>query len=143
MKLFYQSHVYVLLSIIDKILVTTGFYEENGRKTEIIDLSNSSFRCDLLDDISSRTGAIGGRIQNQPVICGNCSWFYLFSCLFTIFVYIIIALIGGAKVGYYYQDCIIIGQTEKKLRMLERRVFASSTVLNNEKLWIGTYTNKI
>ena len=143
MILFYQSHVYVLLLIIDKILVTTGFYEENGRKTEIIDLSNSSFRCDLLDDISSRTGAIGGRIQNQPVICGNCSWFYLFSCLFTIFVYIIIALIGGAKVGYYYQDCIIIGQTEKKLRMLERRVFASSTVLNNEKLWIGTYTNKI
>ena len=135
--------MYVLLLIIDKILVTTGFYEENGRKTEIIDLSNSSFRCDLLDDISSRTGAIGGRIQNQPVICGNCSWFYLFSCLFTIFVYIIIALIGGAKVGYYYQDCIIIGQTEKKLRMLERRVFASSTVLNNEKLWIGTYTNKI
>ena len=143
MILFYQSHVYVLLLIIDKILVTTGFYEENGRKTEIIDLSNSSFRCDLLDDISSRTGAIGGRIQNQPVICGNCSWFYLFSCLFTIFVYIIIALIGGAKVGYYYQDCIIIGQTEKKLRMLERRVFASSTVLNNEKLWIGTHTNKI
>ena len=143
MILFYQSHGYVLLLIIDKILVTTGFYEENGRKTEIIDLSNSSFRCDLLDDISSRTGAIGGRIQNQPVICGNCSWFYLFSCLFTIFVYIIIALIGGAKVGYYYQDCIIIGQTEKKLRMLERRVFASSTVLNNEKLWIGTYTNKI
>ena len=135
--------MYVLLLIIDKILVTTGFYEENGRKTEIIDLSNSSFRCDLLDDISSRTGAIGGRIQNQPVICGNCSWSYLFSCLFTIFVYIIIALIGGAKVGYYYQDCIIIGQTEKKLRMLERRVFASSTVLNNEKLWIGTYTNKI
>ena len=143
MILFYQSHVYVLLLIIDKILVTTGFYEENGRKTEIIDLSNSSFRCDLLDDISSRTGAIGGRIQNKPVICGNCCWFYLFSCLFTIFVYIIIALIGGAKVGYYYQDCIIIGQTEKKLRMLERRVFASSTVLNNEKLWIGTYTNKI
>ena len=82
--------MYVLLLIIDKILVTTGFYEENGRKTEIIDLSNSSFRCDLLDDISSRTGAIGGRIQNQPVICGNCSWSYLFSCLFTIFVYIII-----------------------------------------------------
>ena len=78
MKLFYLSHVYVLLLIIDKILVTTGFYEENGRKTEIIDLSNSSFRCDLLDDISSRTGAIGGRIQNQPVICGNYSWFYLF-----------------------------------------------------------------
>ena len=76
MILFYQSHVYVLLLIIDKILVTTGFYEENGRKTEIIDLSNSSFRCDLLDDISSRTGAIGGRIQNQPVICGNCCWFY-------------------------------------------------------------------
>ena len=68
-----SGHVYVLLLIIDKILVTTGFYEENGRKTEIIDLSNSSFRCDLLDDISSRTGAIGGRIQNQPVICGNCS----------------------------------------------------------------------
>ena len=79
MKLFYQRHVYVLLLIIDKILVTTGFYEENGRKTEIIDLSNSSFRCDLLEDISSRTGAIGGRIQNQPVICGNCSLvFYLF-----------------------------------------------------------------
>ena len=142
MKLFYQSHLYVLLLIIDKILVTTGFYEENGRKTEIIDLSNSSFRCDLLGDISSRTGAIGGRIQNQPVICGNCSLvlFVFLVCLQFLFT---LSLIGGAKVGYYYQDCIIIGQTEKKLRMLERRVFASSTVLNNEKLWIGTYTNKI
>ena len=76
-----QNVYYLNFSSIDKILVTTGFYEENGRKTEIIDLSNSSSRCDLLDDISSRTGAVGGRIQNQPVICGKC-WVSLFTIMF-------------------------------------------------------------
>ena len=33
-------------------------------------------------------------------------------------------------------DCIFIGQPNKTLKMLERRIFASSVVLNETTLWV-------
>ena len=90
-----------LFSSIAKVVVITGFHEKNGQKTEVIDLVNPSLKCNLLADVPARAGSVGGLLKNQPLIC------------------------GGARVGDYYQDCIFIGQPKKKIKMLEKRVFAS------------------
>ena len=45
--------------------------KENGQNTEIIDLINPDFECELLANIPARSAAVGGFLQNHPLICGG------------------------------------------------------------------------
>ena len=71
-----------------------------------------------MDERAERYSAIGGLLQNKPVIC------------------------GGGHDGYQNvhstavsQDYFILGTTHLELQMLEKRKYAASIVLN-EQLWI-------
>ena len=54
-----------------RILITSGMPKENGQNTEIIDLINPDFECELLANIPARSAAVGGFLQNHPLICGG------------------------------------------------------------------------
>lgn len=54
-----------------RILITSGMPKENGQNTEIIDLINPDFECELLANIPARSAAVGGFLQNHPFICGG------------------------------------------------------------------------
>ena len=57
-----------------KVLISTGFplIDDNTvGGTEIIDLSNPTFKQDLIADLPKRTNAIGGLIQNKPIMIGG------------------------------------------------------------------------
>ena len=97
---------------LSKVVITTGFHERNGKKTEVIDLINPKLRCNLLDDIPARAGSIGALMNDKLLIC------------------------GGVKIGDYYEDCIFIGNSSKTLRMVEGRIFASSVALNETTLLV-------
>ena len=51
------------------ILVATGF-PTSGR-VEIINVLDPDFKCRLTYESERRWSAVGGLIQNQPVICGG------------------------------------------------------------------------
>ena len=52
-------------------MVATGFPYENGQKTEIIDFINPHLKFEVFADTAAADRAVGGLIQNQPVICGG------------------------------------------------------------------------
>ena len=54
-----------------RILITSGMPKENGQNTEIIDLINPDFKCEQKANIPVRSAAVGGLLQNQPLICGG------------------------------------------------------------------------
>ena len=59
--------------------------------------------------VSERRGSVAGLINETPIICG----------------------------GYYYYDsCIVFGQTKTSIKMNEPRYRATSVVLNETTLWI-------
>ena len=115
-----------------RVLVMSGVPQApTDDKIEILDLLNN-FETDskinefLRDDdgntlfieAAERTRAIGGIIQNKPVICGGRN-------------------INGRKQCEALEDCHVIQPTKTKLNnMLQRREAAASVVLNQNTLWI-------
>ena len=95
-----------------RIIVATGAPNKLGKKTEIIDLSDPTLHCDLLADISLRSGSVGGLLGGQPVIC------------------------GGYISGHPLKDCFIINQNDfqRKLYLLDLRAFAASVCLDNNTI---------
>ena len=104
-----------------KIFVATGF---PGCKVEIINVLDPGFKLQLTDRNEysysrnkngvRRWSAVGGLVQNQPVICGG-TW-------------------NGFEVR---KDVSILGQPKKTFDMFDIRLHSSSVVLlNNSKLWI-------
>ena len=86
-----------------------------AQHTEVIDLTNSSLKYDLLPDVSERFGSVGGLLLGQPLICGG------YNCY----------------ENEYFQDCIKLGQSETKHDfLLEKRCGAASVVLDQKTLWI-------
>ena len=57
--------------------------------------------------------ATGGLLQNSPIVCGG------FDDNYTIF-----------------QDCVVIGQPEMEVKMIEKRRFAANVALDQRTLWI-------
>ena len=63
--------IFLFFSCKARILVATGFPYENGQKTEIIDFINPDLKFEVFADTAAADRAVGGLIQNQPVICGG------------------------------------------------------------------------
>ena len=55
--------------------------------------------------------ATGGLLQNLPIVCGGFNY--------------------GTS-----QDCVVIGQPEKEIKMIEKRANAASVALDQSTLWI-------
>ena len=64
---------------------------KSGKYIEIIDLIDTKYKRTFLDEKMDRTGAIGGLLQNQPIICGGYS------------------SSGGGKV--FEHECILLGKS--------------------------------
>ena len=100
---------------IDKILVCGSHVIQ-----EIIDLINVEFRYELLDKRATRHNAVGGILQNEPIMCGG-NYLYGFT-----------------------KEIIVVGKPEiQPFLSNNQRVRASSIVLNNTTLWITGGTNPL
>ena len=97
-----------------KIFVATGF---PSRHVEIINVLDPDFKCQLTDRNEhsiNRWSAVGGLVQNQPVICG-----------------------GTRNANEELKDVSILGQPNKTFEMFDVRLHSSSiALLNSSKLWI-------
>ena len=99
--------------------MTTGvdIHFKYGLKNEIIDLKNTDNQCDSLinsHNLTITSGAVGGVIDEFPIICGGRN------------------LDGDAE-----QNCTIMKKERNiKFKMLEKRVDASCVLLNKTTLWI-------
>ena len=75
MKHFLRNHQFVFLThtscVGNYILVATGLLYTHGKKTEIVDLNNSGFGCDLPDFPINLAYAAGGVVNGIPIICGG------------------------------------------------------------------------
>ena len=97
-----------------RFLVATGQDPAaSGKKVEIVDLSDPTKNCDLLDDIPPRFGSAGGLLDGNPVICGG--------------VYPSSQLLG---------DCIVFGHRNLVLKMKQKRRYFSAVSLNSSTLWL-------
>ena len=94
------------------LLVATGKPYENGQKTELINLIDPNIENEVLDSTPARSGSIGAFIQNKLIIFGGSYY----------------------GMGNYLQDGFIIGQSDIKFQMLEKRYQASSVVLDKTKV---------
>ena len=107
MSVSIQIHLYF---VTDKVLVTTGNPVGNGQKTEIIDLSKpnqtSIVKSEVLPDSPGPRGPVGGLVEDQAVIC------------------------GGSINTDELQHCIILGQPNKKIQMIEKRAYASRYIIH-------------
>ena len=87
----------------------------NPKQTEVIDLTDSSLTCSTSEfgDLESvRYNAMGGLINETPVLC------------------------GGKDYPEYYDSCIVFGQTKTSIKLKEPRSQAASVMLNKKTLWI-------
>ena len=82
---------------------------------EIVNLINPMANYELLDvdNVPKVDGATGGLLQKSPIVCG-----------------------GIDNNLDYPQECVVIGQPDKKIKMLEKRSDAASVVLNKTTLWV-------
>ena len=97
-----------------RIAVIAGENRGWAQHTEVIDLTSYSLKYDLLPDVSERFGSVGGMVSGQPVICGG---YNLYD-------------------DEYLQDCVILGQPNDKMKLLQKRTGAGSVVLDHETLWV-------
>ena len=93
-------------------MVATGKPYENGQNTELINLVDPDKENELMYNTLARSGSIGAFIQNKLIIFGGSYY----------------------GMGNYLQDGFIIGQSDIKFQMLEKRYQASSVVLDNTKV---------
>ena len=88
----------------------------NGQKSEIIDLVDPDFKCEIIHNIPARQGCLGAIIHNQILICGGANF---------------------QKRGLnYFQDGFIIGNSNIHVKMLQKRFKSSSVVFHESTLWI-------
>ena len=64
-----------------KVLVVTGYPWDNGRRTEIIDLEDSSFTCSKVNQFPIKLyGSTGGLVGSTPFVCGGLYSSYSNAC---------------------------------------------------------------
>ena len=79
-----------------------------------MDLLNPNAKYELLANNVPRVGfATGGLIQNTPIVCG-----------------------GEDNKFSISGDCVVIGQPEMEMKMIEKRSLAASVALDQNTLWI-------
>ena len=89
-----------------------------------MDLLNPNAKYEVLANNVSRVDfATGGLLQNAPIVCGGEN-----------------QMDGNWIVS---QDCVVIGQPEMEMKMIEKRRGAASVVLDQHTLWIvGGYNGR-
>ena len=88
-------------------------------KVEILDLSDPTKQCALLNDLNPpREGSAGGLLDGNPVICGGRNPLMLTLPLF--------------------HDCIVFGQygNNRKLMMKQNRAGFAAVSINSSLLWL-------
>ena len=74
-----------------------------------MDFLNPNAKYELLANNVPRVSfATGGLLQNSPIVCG----------------------------GFNSRDCVVIGQPEMEMKMIEKRSLAASVALDQSTLWI-------
>ena len=80
---------------------------------EIVDLLNPMAKYQLLANNVPRVSvATGSLLQNSPIVC------------------------GGICDGISFKDCVVVGQPEMEMKMIEKRYAAASVALDPCTLWI-------
>ena len=99
-------------SFIGKYLLTS----RNGY--EIVDLLNPNATYDLLaDNLPKIYRATGGLLQKSLIVCGGNYGVH-------------------TKNLQNSRDCVVIGQPEMEMKMIEKRYLAASVALDQNTLWI-------
>ena len=79
-----------------------------------MDLLNPNAKYELLANNAPRVNwATGGLLQNSPIVCG-----------------------GWDAQDNISRDCVVIGQPEMEMKMIEKRQWAASVALEQNTLWI-------
>ena len=108
LPLSYWKNINIYFIFIGKYLVVS----EDGH--EIVDLLNPTAKYELLANNVPRVRfATGGLIQNTPIVCG-----------------------GEDNKFSISGDCVVIGQPEMEMKMIEKRSLAASVALDQNTLWI-------
>ena len=64
--------IHYFISAGEKVLVVNGVPWDNGRRTEIIDLEDSSFTCSKVNQFPVKLyGSTGGLVGSTPFVCGG------------------------------------------------------------------------
>ena len=75
--------IHYFISAGEKVLVVTGVGStwDNGRRTEIIDLEDSSFTCSKVNQFPVKLrGSTGGLVGSTPFVCGGYTSSYSNAC---------------------------------------------------------------
>ena len=105
---FIEKNVNICFLFIGKYLVVSN------RGHEIVDLLNPNAKYQLLaNNVPRVSAATGGLLQTTPIVCG-----------------------GEDSQEIILPDCVVIGQTEMKRNMVEKRKLAASVALDQSMLWI-------
>ena len=84
-------------------------YGGNGKFSEVISIGNVDITCqNFPDGPPDRSGASGGFVQKEVLICG-----------------------GFHHSGKYFDDCWILGQN-KTIKMVHQRGYSPSIVINDK-----------
>ena len=87
----------------------------NTGSTEVIDMETPSLTCQSFGTITTRPRAVGGLLQEKPIVCGGLSY-------------------------SIRQSCHIFGESQT-VTMTQARYYAASVVLNSTTMWvIGGYS---
>ena len=97
--------------VLGKIVVYSGFPNENGKNAEIIDLLNPEATCDTYAVLQEGVyRAFGGKVADEFVVC------------------------GGYLDGQTSKNCYKVGETTPFVELIQPRARGSSVVLSNNTL---------
>ena len=108
-----------------KVLVVNGFPYKNGQHTEILDLQDPLYHCEIPKFPIQMNGATGGLINGTPMLCGGFSYdsrTYLDTCHIL------------QENGEWIQDGIA--------SLTTNRYLAGSVVMNGQLVMVGGYNGK-
>ena len=94
------------------VLVVTGNPVSKSLPSEVFDLANEESKCTNLESVQTRAIAVGGLINNTPVVCG-----------------------GIDNKRNFFDDCVLIGKS-KKISMVSERYTHTAVNLDSGRLWI-------
>ena len=87
-----------------------------GEKTEVLDLSNPEFECEILPDFPLPIeSAVGAYINDRPIVCGGKDPF---------------------NEDFLNDKCFVLGQDEPIVELNSFRVGAAGISIANDVFWI-------
>ena len=104
----------IVINLIGKIVVYSGYPQEDGRHAEVIDLLNPDANCDEFGLLEIGVYfAFGGRVADSFLVCG-----------------------GLDENNARRKECYKVGETTPFLELLQPRHWGASVVLPNNTLFI-------